>query len=40
MKCVKTNDGKIVRISDQQAGNLVDNKKGKYCSKSEWKKNK
>jgi hypothetical protein len=40
MKCVKTNEGKIVRVSDAQAGYLVDNKKGEYTSKSEWKKNK
>ena len=38
MKCVKMNNKKIIRVSDEQAGRLVDNKKGVYCSKSEWKK--
>jgi hypothetical protein len=37
MKCIKTNEGQIVRVSDTRAGEMVDNKKAKYCSKSEWK---
>ena len=37
MKCVKNKEGKIKRVSDFLAAELVDNQKYKYCSRSEWK---
>jgi len=37
MKCVKTANGSVMRVSDEEARNLVDNKDYHYCPKSEWK---
>lgn len=37
MKCVKTTNGSIMRISDKEADELVDNKEYFYCPKWDWK---
>lgn len=37
MKCVKKH-GKIKRVNDEVAEELVNDKGWEYCSKSEWKK--
>jgi hypothetical protein len=37
MKCVKTENGSIMRVKDEEARKLVDNTKYYYCSKFEWK---
>jgi len=39
MKCVKNEKGDIKRVSDEFAGDLVDNKGWVYVGKSEWKEN-
>lgn len=39
MKCIKMNkDGKIVRVSEQEADHLAADSKGIFVPKSEWKK--
>ena len=39
MKCVKNiKGGKIVRLSDEKARELVDSGSHRYVSKAEWKK--
>ncbi len=38
MKCVKpVNDGKILRVKDEKAKEMVEEGKYSYCPKSEWK---
>jgi hypothetical protein len=37
MKCVKTVNGSIMRVKDQEAAELVDNVDYFYCPKWEWK---
>jgi len=37
MKCIKLNAGKIIRVNDETATVLVNNKDGAYCPKSEYK---
>ncbi len=38
MKCVKSVDGKISRVSDVLAAERVESGKFQYCGKAEWKK--
>jgi hypothetical protein len=38
MKCVKLNEGRVVRVSNKEAEILVRKNEGTYCPKSEWKK--
>lgn len=37
MKCVKTSNGKIVRVRDEVAARLVEKPGYSYCPKWEWK---
>lgn len=37
MKCVKTANGSIMRVSDTEAQKLVDDPDYSYCAKWEWK---
>lgn len=40
MKCVRFRDGKIERVSNDEAHNHVRSKRGSYASKIDWKKQK
>jgi len=40
MKCVRIKKGKIIRISDKKAKEMVEAGEGKYTPKNEWKNEK
>jgi Tfp pilus assembly protein PilP len=37
-KCIKLNDGKVVRVSNEVANELVSKDKGNYTNKDEYKR--
>lgn len=37
-KCIKLNDGKVVRVSNTEASELVSKGKGNYTNKDEYKR--
>jgi len=37
MKCVRLNNSRIVRVSDEEAERLWETREGSYAKKSEWR---